>query len=106
MYAIVRDGSSQIRCEKGAKLRLALRDKAEPGSTLALTDVLLVGGDAGVKVGTPNVTGAKVTVRVTGEAKGPKLVVYRYRRRKNSDKKRGHRQHYTEAVVESIEAGA
>ena len=105
MYAIVRDGSSQVRCEKGAKVRLALRAGAEPGSTLDLTDVLLVGEGEGVKVGTPLVAGAKVTARVVGETKGPKLVVYRYRRRKNSDKKRGHRQHYTEAVVESIVAG-
>ena len=106
MYAIVRDGSSQVRCEKGAVLRLALRADAEPGSVLDLTDVLLVGDGDGVKVGTPHVKGAKVTLRVKGETKGPKLVVYRYRRRKNSDKKRGHRQHYTEAVIESIETGA
>jgi large subunit ribosomal protein L21 len=105
MYAIVRDGSSQVRCEKGAKVRLALRTGAEPGSTLDLTDVLLVGAGDDVKIGTPLVAGAKVTARVVGETKGPKLVVYRYRRRKNSDKKRGHRQHYTEAVVESIVAG-
>lgn len=105
MYAIIRDGSSQVRCEKGAKVRLALRAGAEPGSTLDLTDVLLVGAGEDVKVGTPLVAGAKVTARVVGETKGPKLVVYRYRRRKNSDKKRGHRQHYTEAVVESIVAG-
>lgn len=106
MYAIVRDGTNQLRCEKGAKVRLALRAGAEPGSTVALEEVLLVGAGEDVKVGTPLVPGAKVLARVTGESKGPKLVVYRYRRRKNSDKKRGHRQHYTEAVVESIDAGA
>ena len=105
MYAIVRDGSSQVRCEKGAKLRLALRADAAPDSVLELTDVLLVGDGENVKIGTPLVKGAKVKLRVAGETKGPKLVVYRYRRRKNSDKKRGHRQHYTEAVVESIVAG-
>jgi large subunit ribosomal protein L21 len=105
MYAIVRDGSSQVRCEKGAKLRLALRADAQPDSVLELTDVLLVGDGENVKIGTPHVKGAKVTLRVAGETKGPKLIVYRYRRRKNSDKKRGHRQHYTEAVVESIVAG-
>jgi large subunit ribosomal protein L21 len=106
MYAIVRDGSSQLRVEKGATVRLALRDGAEPGSVLSLTDVLLVGEGDSVRVGTPLVAGAKVTARVKGESTGPKLIVYRYRRRKNSDKKRGHRQHYTEAVVESIEAGS
>jgi large subunit ribosomal protein L21 len=105
MYAIVRDGCSQVRCEKGAKVRLALRDGAEVGSILTLSDVLLVGGSDDqkkVKVGAPLVSGASVTARVTGASKGPKLIVYRYRRRKNSDKKRGHRQHYTEVVIESI----
>ena len=105
MYAIVRDGSSQLRVEKGAKVRLALRAGAEPGSTLDLTDVLLVGSGDDVKIGTPLVKGAKVTARVVDEALGPKLIVYRYRRRKNSDKKRGHRQHFTDAVIESIHAG-
>ena len=105
MYAIVRDGSSQLRCEKGAKVRLALRSDAEPGSLVSLTEVLLVGAGEDVQIGTPLVAGAKVTARVAGESTGPKLIVYRYRRRKNSDKKRGHRQHYTEAVVESIETG-
>ena len=105
MYAIVRDGSSQVRCEKGATVRLALRSEAEADSTLELTDVLLVGEGDGVKIGAPLVAGAKVVCRVKGESKGKKLIVYRYRRRKNSDKKRGHRQHYTEAVVESIVAG-
>jgi large subunit ribosomal protein L21 len=105
MYAIVRDGSSQLRVEVGAKVRLALRDGAEPDSKLTLSEVLLVGEGDSVKIGTPLVAGASVTARVSGEGKGKKLIVYRYRRRKNSDKKRGHRQHFTDAVIESIHAG-
>ena len=105
MYAIVRDGCNQLRVEVGAKVRLALRDGAEPDSLLDLPEVLLVGAGEDVKIGTPLVAGAKVTARVTSEGKGKKLIVYRYRRRKNSDKKRGHRQHFTDAVIESIEAG-
>lgn len=105
MYAIVRDGSNQLRVEVGAKVRLALRADAEPDSILDLPEVLLVGSGGDVKVGTPLVAGASVKARVTGEGKGKKLIVYRYRRRKNSDKKRGHRQHFTDAVIESIEAG-
>jgi len=105
MYAIVRDGSTQFRAEKGATVRLAFRKDAEPGAEIELSDVLLVGEGDEVTVGTPNVAGAKVTARVKGTAKGEKLVVYRYRRRKNSDKKRGHRQKFTEAVVEAISKG-
>lgn len=105
MYAIVRDGSSQLRVEVGAKVRLALREGAEPDSKVELNEVLLVGSGDDVKVGTPLVKGASVTARVSGEGLGPKLIVYRYRRRKNSDKKRGHRQHFTDAVIESIHAG-
>lgn len=102
MYAIVRDGPQQIRVEKGATVRLAYRDTAEPGSEVRLDEVLLVADGDAVHVGTPLVKGAAVTARVAGTAKGEKLIVYRYRRRKNSDKKRGHRQKFTEVVVEAI----
>lgn len=106
MFAIVRDGPNQYRVEKGAIIRLAYRDGVEPGASVTLGDVLLVGDGEKVAVGTPTVPGAAVVARVKGMAKGEKLIVYRYRRRKNSDKKRGHRQKFTEAVVESISAGA
>ncbi len=102
MYAIVRDGPTQIRVEQGATIRLAFRKDAEPGAEVRLEDVLLIADGDDVRIGTPTVAGASVTARVRGTTKGPKLIVYQYRRRKNSDKKRGHRQHYTEAVVEAI----
>ncbi len=105
MYAIVRDGASQVRVEEGATVRLAYREGAEAGAVIPLDVLLLADGDD-VRVGTPLVPGVAVTARVTHHTKGPKLVVYRYRRRKNSDKKTGHRQHYTEAVVESIALSA
>ncbi len=102
MYAIVRDGSSQLRVTEGDTVRLAYRADAEPGSTVTLLDVLLVNGEAGMQIGTPLVAGASVQTRVTRQAKDKKLIVYKYRRRKNSATKNGHRQRYTEAVVESI----
>jgi large subunit ribosomal protein L21 len=105
MYAIVRDGPNQFRAEKGAVVRLAYREDAKPGARVTLEDVLLVGDGEKVTVGTPTVRGASVTATVQGTAKGEKLIVYRYRRRKNSDKKRGHRQKFTEVVVEEIAAG-
>jgi large subunit ribosomal protein L21 len=106
MFAIVRDGPLQFRAEKGTVLRLAYRKDAEDGATVTLDQVLLVGEGDQFSVGTPTVQGASVVARVKGVAKGEKLIVYRYRRRKNSDKKRGHRQKFTEAVVESISAGS
>jgi len=105
MYAIVRDGPHQFRAEKGTTLRLAWRDGAEPGQEVRLDEVLLVADGEQVRVGTPLVPGASVTARVQGTVKDEKLIVYRYRRRKNSDKKRGHRQRFTAAVVESIALG-
>lgn len=102
MYAIVRDGSNQLRVEKGDVVRLAWREGAEPGTKVSLDEVLLVADGSDVKVGTPLVKGASVDLTVKGDAKGEKLIVYRYRRRKNSDKKRGHRQWFTEAVVDGI----
>ena len=102
MYAIVRDGPHQFRAEKGSTLRLAWRDGVEPGAEVRLDEVLLVADGEQVHVGTPLVKGATVTARVQGTVKDEKLIVYRYRRRKNSDKKRGHRQRFTAAVVESI----
>lgn len=102
MYAIVRDGSDQHRVEEGDVVRLAYREGIEPGSELALDQVLLVGGDDGVTVGTPLVDGASVVTRVKGHVKDKKIVVYKYKRRKTYHKKQGHRQRYTEAVVETI----
>ena len=101
-YAIVRDGPNQFRAEKGATVRIAYRGELAAGTEISLDEVLLVGDGDKVNVGTPLVKGAAVKTTVSGTKKGPKLIIYRYLRRKNSDKKRGHRQKFTEVVVESI----
>ncbi len=106
MYAIVRDGSSQLRVQQGDTVRLAYRADSEPGSTVALTDVLLLGDGDDVRIGSPLVEGATVQARVTRHAKDRKLIVYKYKRRKTHHKKQGHRQRFTEVVVESIEGPA
>lgn len=102
MYAIIRDGSHQHRVEEGQTVRVAYRADAEPGSALEMGEVLAVGEGADLRVGTPVVEGASVTLRVRAHGKGKKIVVYRYKRRKNHHKKQGHRQKFTEAVVEKI----
>jgi large subunit ribosomal protein L21 len=104
MYAIIRDGCHQMRVQQGDTVRLAYREGAEADSTISLDEVLLVGEGAAVQVGAPLVAGASVQARIKGHGRGRKIVVYKYKRRKNFHKKQGHRQPYTEAVIEAIQA--
>ena len=76
--------------------------EAERGSTITFDEVLLVGGEGGVKIGKPTVAGAKVTGEVLGEDRGKKIVVFRFKRRKNVRVKRGHRQSYTRVRITDI----
>ena len=102
MYAIIRDGSHQHRVEEGQTVRLAYRADAEPGSALELGEVLALGEGADLRIGAPTVDGASVTARVKAHGNDKKIVVYHFRRRKNHHKKQGHRQRFTEAVIEKI----
>jgi large subunit ribosomal protein L21 len=99
--AIVRTGGKQYRVQPGAVLRVEKLD-ADVGSALELPEVLLVGKGADAKVGTPLVAGARVKVTVTAHGRGPKLIVYKFRRRKNYRKRAGHRQAYTEIKIDEI----
>ena len=87
MYAIVKDGGHQYKCEVGRKMYLELRD-VEDGAKIELTDVLLlVKGEEGKEetiIGQPTVEGAKVVCEVMTKRKGPKVVIRWFRRRKNS----------------------
>lgn len=101
MYAIVKDGGHQYKCEIGRKMFLDLRD-VDDGATIELDEVLLISNEDGVVVGQPTIPGAKVVCTVMTKAKGPKLVVRWFRRRKDSRKKRGHRQTYIQVEVKEI----
>ncbi|ACZ19131.1 50S ribosomal protein L21 [Thermanaerovibrio acidaminovorans] len=101
MYAIVETGGKQYRVKEGDRIRVELL-KAEEGSTVTLDRVLLVSSDDSVKVGSPVLEGAKVTAKVLGHGKEDKVVVFKYRRKKNYRRFRGHRQHYTDLLVEGI----
>ena len=103
MYAIVEDSGTQFRVEEGQELLVDLRD-AEPGSSLTFDRVLLVADEKGVRVGRPVLDGASVTAEVLGLAKGPKLEVFKLRRRKNSRRHTGHRQGYLNVRVTRIQA--
>ncbi len=99
--AIVRTGGKQYRVEPGAVLRVEKLD-GEVGGTVELGEVLLLGSGAEAQVGAPLVDGAKVTGTITAHGRGPKLVVYKFRRRKNYRRKQGHRQAYTEIKIDEI----
>ena len=103
MYAIIADGGRQYRVEEGQLLVVDYRD-VESGSEIRFDRVLAVSGDAGVKIGTPMVTGATVTAEVIGPEHGPKLTVQKFRRRKNYRRRTGHRQIHTRVKIRSITA--
>ena len=78
------------------------QDNLEPGQTITFDNVLLVSNEGKVTIGTPQVDGASVTGEVIGATKGPKIVVFRFKRRKNIRVKRGHRQSYTRVRITDI----
>lgn len=103
MYAIIETGGKQYKVEEGTVLYVEKLDAAE-GDTVTFDTVLLVSKDGEVKVGTPTVEGATVTGTVKEHGKGKKIVVFKYKPKKNYRRKQGHRQPYTKVVVESINA--
>jgi len=102
MYAVVRTGGKQVRVEPGQAVRVE-RLPGQVGERIELDQVLLVGGDASPQVGTPLLEGAKVVGTITAQGRGPKITVFKLKRRKNYRRKRGHRQAYTEIRIEGIE---
>ena len=103
MYAIIEDSGTQLRVEQGQMLEIDLR-KAAPGESVTFDRVLLVADEKGVRLGKPVIQGAKVTAEVLGETKGPKLEIFKLRRRKSSRRHTGHRQGYLRVRVTAIEA--
>lgn len=102
MYAIISDRNNQATVRVGDEILCDLMDDAERGSTITFDHVLLVGEEGSVKIGKPTVEGAKVSGEVVGEARGDKVVVFRFKRRKNIRVKRGHRQSYTRVRITDI----
>ena len=101
MYAIIVDGGRQYRVEPGMELDLDYRD-LPAGESLTLSKVLCVGGDEGLKLGSPVLEGASVTASVIGLTQDKKIYVQKFRRRKNFKKRTGHRQMNTRVRIESI----
>jgi large subunit ribosomal protein L21 len=101
MYAVVRAGGKQLRVSPGDVVDVELLS-GEPGEQIELGEVLMVGGDT-VTVGTPTVAGAKVLAKIEGDSAGPKIRIFKYKRRKRYRLTKGHRQHFTRVRIESIE---
>jgi len=101
MYAIIETGGKQYKVEEGDILKVELLD-AEADQTVEIDKVLMVSKDGQVKVGNPFVVGARVTLKVAEHGRGKKIIVFKYKSKKNYRRKQGHRQPYTEVVVEEI----
>jgi large subunit ribosomal protein L21 len=103
MYAVIKTGGKQEKVEAGQVLNVELLGK-EIGDEVTLTPVLLVDGD--VVLATPaQLSGASVTAKVLGEAKGPKIVGFNYKNKSNQRKRWGHRQHYSAIEITGISKG-
>ncbi len=101
IYAIVRAGGKQYRVERNQLLDVDLL-KADVGSIVELSDVLLVGGSGTVKVGTPLVDGARVIAEVLEHGRDKKIVVFKYKNKTRYRRRRGHRQDYTRLAIRGI----
>lgn len=101
MYAVIKTGSKQHKVSEGEVLSVE-KLTAEKGTEVVFNEVLMVSGDNGVIVGKPFVEGAKVIGQVLEQTKGPKLLVFKKKRRKGYHKKTGHRQELTSMRITKI----
>jgi large subunit ribosomal protein L21 len=101
MYAVIRTGGKQLRVSPGDVINVE-KLEVEPGSTVELTEVLMVATDQGTTVGTPTVGGAAVVCKAVRNGKGKKILIYKYKRRKGFARKQGHRQPFTTLSVTEI----
>jgi large subunit ribosomal protein L21 len=102
MYAVIRSGGKQYRVSQGGSLRVE-KLAGEVGSSVTLDDVLMVGEGDDVKIGTPTVDGAQITGTIVAQGRGPKIRVFKMKRRKGYRRMHGHRQDYTEIRVDAIQ---
>jgi len=103
MYAVIRTGGKQYRVAAGDSVEVEKLDGAV-GDSITLSDVLLVAAGDTVKVGAPVVAGATVSAKITGQYRGNKILVFKYRPKKRIRVRKGHRQYLTRLQIESINA--
>ncbi|MDR3634063.1 MAG: 50S ribosomal protein L21 [Isosphaeraceae bacterium] len=105
MYAIFEDGSHQFRVREGDRIVVDRRE-GEPGTELVFPKVMLIAGDGSPVIGAPVVEGAKVVAKVVEQFRDKKIIIQKFRRRKNVRRRNGHRQPYTRVLITSVVAPA
>lgn len=103
MYAAIETGGKQYRVQVGDRFRVERLD-GDVGSEIVFDKVLMVGGDSGPRFGTPHVAGASVRAEIVAQARDKKVLVFKFKSKKNYRRMRGHRQYYTEVVIRGIDA--
>ena len=103
-YAIIRTGGKQYKAEPGKTLRIPTLP-GDAGTTVEFNDVLLGSDGSTVRAGVPTLSGAKVTAEIVKQGLGDKIVVFKFKRRKNYARKQGHRQGFTEVRINQITLG-
>jgi len=103
MFAVIRTGGKQYKVAKDDVL-VVEKLAGDVGKTLTISDVLMLGGDK-PKTGTPTIAGASVTAEILEQGKGEKVIAFKKKRRKNTHRKRGHRQLFTKVKITEIHAG-
>ena len=104
MYAVIKTGGKQYRVAADEVLTIE-KVAGDAGATVEFTEVLMVAGSADPKIGKPTISGAKVTAEVVEQGRAPKVIAFKKRRRKNSRRKRGHRQEQTTVRIKEIISG-
>jgi large subunit ribosomal protein L21 len=102
VYAIIEDGSHQFRVREGDRIRVDRRD-GQPGDELVFSKVLLITGEDGhATIGAPAVDGAQVVGKIVNQFRAKKIIIQKFRRRKNVRRRNGHRQPYTMVQITSV----
>ncbi|MCF7806817.1 MAG: 50S ribosomal protein L21 [Simkaniaceae bacterium] len=101
MYAIIRSGSKQYRVQEGDTIDVELLESQE-GQTVEFDEILFYNNGSDIKVGTPHISGFTVEGEILDEVKGPKVIAFKYKMRKSSRKKVGHRQKYSRVKITKI----
>ena len=100
MYAVIVSGGKQYRVSQGDVIYVEKLDQ-EVDSKISF-DVLMLGSEEGVEIGTPTLAGAKVEGKILSQVKGEKIIIFKYKSKKNYHRKAGHRQAYTKVEITSI----